>query len=461
MKFGQDRRMGGWFLETLEMVQWDERPAVTMYRRVCNGLCRCLCELLNEVDEWEGAFVQYDMARLLRLIYRMDEVLSLARHRLLLLPSVEGQLEVADDVKDCALHGALRVLVGHLRRWLERRRQEVGMRDEVRRCQELAHDQRVKMEKYLNECGEQGGSAEMVLRMKAAVQAVDGIDKWYTASFQPIFSTVFAQFRAFHAYLLGVAPVAAVSFEVRVSAELRKRYAELLAERGGEIEGVLMEGLYDEEGIYGKALLRSMAEMPDRRVWAEALLQLLRVTGANRSLAFVAEEHVRGQEIDVSGSSFLEGFVLAALWHYREAEDFLDAVLRRVVAVNVLEGKMAEDAAVGGDERVVDAEVELYPALAVADKHVRAAVAKGLKPKGLLLAVRAAREANVLLAARMDVAWFNGRYGTLLSKQNWSHWVNGHGVYDETELSAMMGEYEKTKKGGGLASADGSALDGA
>lgn len=67
-------------------------------------------------------------------------------------------------------------------------------------------------------------------------------------------------------------------------------------------------------------------------------------------------------------------------------------------------------------------------------------------PKYILLPVKGAREAQVLLPFK-DVKDFNARYGTGINQTAWSRWINGSGnyVYGEDELNPYISIFKQMK----------------
>lgn len=85
-------------------------------------------------------------------------------------------------------------------------------------------------------------------------------------------------------------------------------------------------------------------------------------------------------------------------------------------------------------------------ALSMLDNEVRSRLDGGAEPKQVLLPVKAAMEAEVVIPFS-SVVEFNDRYGCDIKPAAWSRWIKGVGnfSYDSRELSAYITAFSKLK----------------
>lgn len=245
----------------------------------------------------------------------------------------------------------------------------------------------------------------------------------------------------------------------------KAEYEAWLEQHRQDIERRLKNGLY-KSSIYGKTILPLPYMFPSRENWGEALcakMQQIRVSDIFRfidncdfyevdhpiqlteplltmTLDYITKWVSTANLDELSYGKRMEMLFL----HIAEINILKEKMEAPYVAVKDSELKQEEGSAVDNGNSDGDDEQPVYPAMPLLERLVKAAIQEGKKPKYILMPVRAAREAGVSIPIN-DVKSMNKHFGTSLTKQNWSQWVNGTARcgYDSKEMNPLITQFRK------------------
>lgn len=242
----------------------------------------------------------------------------------------------------------------------------------------------------------------------------------------------------------------------------KKEYEEWLLQYRPSIERKLKNGLY-KSSLYGKTILPLLSMIPSRENWGEALGLKMQQIREDDIYKFIDNDefHEVGLPIELTERLLTETLNSITLsMHTAELEELsydrqMKTFYRHIAEINILKEKIAlPTVPVRNNQQREDNnylmeseendELSAYPAMALLERLVRIAIKEKKKPKYILMPVRAAREAGVSIPIT-DVKSMNGHFGTELTRQNWSQWVNGTAKsgYDPKELNPMKSQFLK------------------
>ncbi|MBR0047468.1 MAG: hypothetical protein IJP75_11430 [Bacteroidaceae bacterium] len=237
----------------------------------------------------------------------------------------------------------------------------------------------------------------------------------------------------------------------------KKQYEEWLRQNRPSIERRLKNGLY-KSSLYGKTIIPLQSTPPGREHWGEALGLKMQQIREDSIYSFIDDDafHEVGRPIKLTSRLLITALNSIKRCSPSNAEENVSyekqmkVFYGHIAEINILKEKIAfstssisENIGYPMNTEEND-EQSVYPAMTLLERLVRVAIKEKKRPKYILMPVRAAREAGVPIPIN-DVKGMNKHFGTELTRQNWSQWVNGtaQSSYDPKEMDPMISQFKK------------------
>lgn len=262
----------------------------------------------------------------------------------------------------------------------------------------------------------------------------------------------------------------------------KARYEDWLQQNRPSIERRLKNGLY-KSGLYGKTIIPLQSTPPCCEHWGEALGLKMQQIRKDSIYSFIDDDefHEVGSPIELTGKLLIKALDCIMQGMPADAKDgFLydeqmEVFYGHIAEINILTEKIKPTDVEAGDDAQKDGAAAscdvktgkndtqtIYPAMALLEGLVRDAIEKKKGPKYILMPVRAAKDAGVLIPIH-DVKDMNEHFkdelkDNILTKQSWSLWISKL-EYDPRELEPLTTKFKEYVKSPHLSSRDGIGFD--
>ncbi len=265
----------------------------------------------------------------------------------------------------------------------------------------------------------------------------------------------------------------------------KRKYESWLQQNRPSIERRLKNGLY-KSSMYGKTIIPLQSTPPSREHWGEALAFKMQQIRADNIYSFIDDDefHEVGVPIKLTGKLLIKALSsikqcvpsdsVGSFSYDKQMEVFYG----HIAEINILKEKISLSCVPAGQDALKDEEMSalgmtkgkhdvraVYPAMPLLEYLVRDAIEKKKKPKYILLPVRAAMDAGVLIPIHnvkdMNEHFKDDLKGAMLTKQCWSLWVDGVNrlEYDSRELNPIKHKFKEYVQSPTLQSLDGIVRD--